>query len=56
MKRKEHKQDPFERDIVAFLERRKGQSIDDELLGQFATYFWRKKVAFELSVMRQMVS
>lgn len=54
MPKKAHKADRFEADILAFLDRRKGQPIDDELLGKFATFFWRKKLTFELATMRSM--
>lgn len=55
MKRRPRKLDPFETQLLSFLERREGQVITPELLGAFASFLWRKKVEHDLILMREMV-
>lgn len=55
MKKRPHKRDLFEEQLLGFLERRMGQPLTEELLGQFATFLWRKKTEHDLTLMREMV-
>jgi hypothetical protein len=45
----------FEKEVIGFLERRKGQPIDDHLINAFAVYLRPKRVNLELTAMRHMV-